>query len=68
MLTSCVNVGLGVDGSASMFSSSLTSHARQAMLLHRVSNGVDPMSAMDALELSTRGGTDMLRRPECGRI
>ena len=68
MLTSCVNVGLGVDGSASMYSSSLISHALQAMLLQRVSNGVEPMSAMDAQELATRGGTDMLRRPECGRI
>ena len=50
-----------------MYSSSLISHARQAMLLQRVSNGIEPMSAVDALELATRG-TDMLRRPECGRI
>ena len=68
MLTSGVNVGLGVDGSASNDSGSLISEARQAMLLQRVSNGADSMSAMDALELATRGGADILGRPECGRI
>ena len=68
MLTSGVNVGLGVDGSASNDSGSLISEARQAMLLQRVSNGADAMSAMDALELATRGGADILGRPECGRI
>ena len=68
MLTSGVNVGLGVDGSASNDSGSLISEARQAMLLQRVSKGADVMSAMDALELATRGGADILGRPECGRI
>ena len=68
MLTSGVNVGLGVDGSASNDSGSLISEARQAMLLQRVSNGADAMSAIDALELATRGGADILGRPECGRI
>ena len=68
MLTSGVNVGLGVDGSASNDSGSLISEARQAMLLQRVSNGADAMSAMDALELATRGGADILGRAECGRI
>ena len=68
MLTSGVTVGLGVDGSASNDSGSLISEARQAMLLQRVSNGADAMSAMDALELATRGGADILGRPECGRI
>ena len=68
MLTSGVNVGLGVDGSASNDSGSLISEARQAMLLQRVSKGADAMSAMNALELATRGGADILGRPECGRI
>ena len=68
MLSNGVNVGLGVDGSASNDSGSLVSEARQAMLLQRVSNGADAMSAMDALELATRGGADILGRPECGRI
>ena len=68
MLRNGVNVGLGVDGSASNDSGSLVGEARQAMLLQRVSNGADAMSAMDALELATRGGADILGRPECGRI
>ena len=68
MLSNGVNVGLGVDGSASNDSGSLVSEARQAMLLQRVSNGADAMSAMDALELATRGGADILGRTECGRI
>ena len=38
------------------------------MLLQRVKNGADSMSALDALELATRGGADILGRPECGRI
>ena len=29
---------------------------------------LDAMSAMEALELATRGGADILGRPECGRI
>ena len=68
MLRNGVNVGLGVDGSASNDSGSLISEARQAMLLQRVKNGADSMSALDALELATRGGADILGRPECGRI
>ena len=68
MLSNGVNVGLGVDGSASNDSGSLVSEARQALLLQRVSNGADAMSAMDALELATRGGADILGRQECGRI
>ena len=38
------------------------------MLLQRVANGANAMSAYEALELATRGGADVLGRPECGRI
>jgi cytosine/adenosine deaminase-related metal-dependent hydrolase len=37
-------------------------------LLQRVVNGADAMSAREALEIATRGGADVLGRPECGRI
>ena len=63
-----VNVGLGVDGSASNDAANLVAEARQAMLLQRVSRGADAMSAREALEIATRGGADVLGRPDCGRI
>ncbi len=63
-----VPVGLGVDGSASNDAGNLIFEARQAMLLQRVSKGADAMSAREALEIATRGGADILGRPECGRI
>jgi len=63
-----VKVGLGVDGSASNDVANLMDEARQTMLLQRVQNGADAMSAREALEIATRGGADVLGRPECGRI
>jgi cytosine/adenosine deaminase-related metal-dependent hydrolase len=63
-----VPVGLGVDGSASNDMANLIGEARQAMLLQRVANGADAMSAYEALEIATRGGADILGRPDCGRL
>lgn len=63
-----VKVGLGVDGSASNDAGNLVSEARQTLLLQRVARGADAMSAREALEIATRGGADVLGRPECGRL
>jgi cytosine/adenosine deaminase-related metal-dependent hydrolase len=63
-----VPVGLGVDGSASNDAGNLVSEARVAMLLQRVARGADAMSAREALEIATRGGADVLGRPDCGRL
>ncbi len=63
-----VQVGLGADGSASNDSGSLFEEARQTMLLQRVVNGADAMSAREALEIATRGGAEVLNRPDCGRL
>jgi len=74
-----VNVGLGVDGSASNDGSHLLAEVRLAMLLSRVKDGItgfslsnDPnrklMTARDALHLGTRGGAAVLGRTDIGSL
>jgi 8-oxoguanine deaminase len=74
-----VNVGLGVDGSASNDGSNLLAEVRNAMLVSRVNDGMtgfslsnDPsrklMTARDALHLGTRGGAAVLGRKDIGSL
>lgn len=63
-----VPVGLGVDGSASNDMANLMGEARQTVLLQRVAQGADAMSPYEALKIATRGGADVLGRPDCGRL
>ncbi|MGB7270664.1 MAG: 8-oxoguanine deaminase [Albidovulum sp.] len=63
-----VKVGLGVDGSASNDAGSLIAEARQTLLLQRVANGADAMSARETLEIATLGGARVLGRDDCGAL
>jgi 8-oxoguanine deaminase len=74
-----INVGLGVDGSASNDGSHLFAEVRQAMLVARVREGLtgfssshDPdrklMTAREALWLGTRGGAAVLGRRDIGSL
>ncbi len=69
-----VNVGLGVDGSASNDAGHMMNEARQAMLLARVkslgNNAGDPaaLSARQVLEIATRGGAAVLNRDDIGHV
>jgi cytosine/adenosine deaminase-related metal-dependent hydrolase len=74
-----VNVGLGVDGSASNDGSHLLAEVRNAMLVSRVKEGLtgyslsnDPnrklMTAREALHLGTRGGAAVLGRIDIGSL
>ncbi|MDG1010175.1 MAG: 8-oxoguanine deaminase [Amylibacter sp.] len=63
-----VNVGLGVDGSASNDGGHLLNESRQTLLLQRVQNGADAMSAREALEIATLGGAQVLGRSDIGSL
>jgi 8-oxoguanine deaminase len=74
-----VNVGLGVDGSASNDGSHLLAEVRNAMLVSRLKDGItgfslskDPnrklMTAREALHLGTQGGADVLGRKDIGNL
>lgn len=68
LLAANVDVGLGVDGSASNDSGNLLNEARQALLLQRVKGGSGAMSARQALELATLGGAAVLGRQDIGAL
>ena len=78
-LAAGINVGLGVDGSASNDGSHLLAEVRQTMLLSRLREGItgfslsnDPsrklMTAREALRLGTNGGAAVLGRKDIGSL
>jgi 8-oxoguanine deaminase len=68
MLEMGINVGLGVDGSASNDGASMIGEVRQAMLLARVGFGPLAMTARQSLKMGTEGGASVLGRQDIGQI
>ena len=79
MLKQGVDVGLGVDGSASNDGGHILGESRQAMLLARLEASLrqneesaiekdEYFSAREALELGTRGGAAALGRDDIGKL
>lgn len=64
LLEAGVPVGLGVDGSASNEASSLLDDVRQAVYMARAVGGPQAMSVRQALRMATRGGAQVLGRPD----
>ncbi|MCP4306713.1 MAG: 8-oxoguanine deaminase [bacterium] len=72
-LAANVPTGLGVDGSASNDGSHLLGEARMAMLLSRLDaapnqSGGELMKARTAIEIATRGGAEVINRPDVGSL
>jgi Cytosine deaminase and related metal-dependent hydrolases len=63
-----INVGIGVDGSASNDCSDMLGEVRNAMLLQRVKYGADALTAENAFELCIKGGAKILNYEKTGTI
>ena len=68
LLDTGVRVGLGVDGTASNERGDLLGEVKQALLVARGRDGGAALTAREALRLGTRGGADVLRRPDIGSL
>jgi cytosine/adenosine deaminase-related metal-dependent hydrolase len=68
LLDTGVRVGLGVDGTASNERGDLLGEVKQALLVARGRGGGAALTPREALRLGTRGGADVLRRPDIGSL
>ena len=63
-----INVGIGVDGSASNDSSDMLGELRNAMLLQRVKYGSSGLTATEAFKMGIENGTKILNFPKAGKV
>ena len=68
MLSLGINVGIGVDGSASNDSSDMLGEIRNALLLQRVLSGADALTARQAFAMASENGAKMLNFSQVGRL
>lgn len=68
MIKMGIPVGLAVDGSASNDCSNMLAEIRMAYLLQRLSQSRTAPSGDQILRLATRGGADILGRPDIGSL
>lgn len=63
-----VNVGLGVDGSASNDGSNMIQEVRQALLINRLRYSADQVTHLDALYWATKGSAKVIGRDDIGEL
>jgi len=68
MLPMDINVGLGVDGSASNDTSDMLGEMRNALLLQRVHYGSNAVTARDIFKLATINGAKLLNFQKVGEL
>lgn len=68
MLRASIAVGLGVDGSASNDGGYFPGEIKQSLLMARTRDGIEALTAREALRLATRGGAACLGREDIGQI
>ena len=68
MIDRGINVGIGVDGSASNDTSDMLGELRNALLLQRVKYGASGLTTHEAFTLGTENGANMLNFSKVGKI
>ena len=68
MLDLGINIGIGVDGSASNDSSDMLGEMRNALLLGRVKYGSTALTARDVFKMGTENGAKILNFKKVGKI
>jgi cytosine/adenosine deaminase-related metal-dependent hydrolase len=63
-----INVGLGVDGSASNDTSDMLGEVRNALLLQRVTKGSDALTGRDVFRMGTENGAKLLNFEKVGKL